>query len=115
MLETLGISDAMAIACAWLFWAVATDMVAIYALVRSRGFRAPAWALLSLVMIFLSFMGIRRVVLVIPLGVTYALWCVFGIFGTIAIGRIAFHQTISRRKGVGIVLLTLGIVCMSMA
>ena len=115
MLDVLGISQEFVIASAWMFWAVVTDMVAIYALVRSTGFRKPTWALLSLAMIFLSFMGIRRVVLVIPLGVTYALWCVFGIFGTIAIGRIAFHQTISRRKGVGIVLLTLGIVCMSMA
>lgn len=115
MLESLGISHSFAMACAWLFWAVATDMVAIYALVRSKGFRKPSWALLSLGMIFLSFMGIRRVVLVIPLGVTYALWCVFGIFGTIAIGNIAFHQTISRRKSFGIALLALGIICMSLA
>lgn len=115
MLESLGISDTFAIACAWLFWAVATDMVAIYALVRSKGFRKPAWALLSLCMIFLSFLGIRRVVLVIPLGVTYALWCVFGIFGTIAIGNMVFHQTISRRKSLGIALLALGIIFMSLA
>lgn len=66
-------------------------------------------------MIFLSFMGIRRVVLVIPLSVTYALWCVFGIFGTIAIAYMAFHQALSRRKIFGITLLALGIICMSLA
>ena len=51
----------------------------------------------------------------IPLGVAYALWCVFGIFGTLVIGFLAFHQKISRRKRIGIVLLTIGIVCMSLA
>lgn len=115
MLKALGITPAHYIAFAWLFWAVATDMVAIYALVRSQGFRKPVWTLLSLTMIFLSFMGMRHVVLVIPLGVAYALWCVFGIFGTIGIGYFLFQQKISRQKQFGIALLTLGIVCMSLA
>ncbi len=103
------------VTAAWLFGAVVTDMVAIYALVRSQGFRQPFWVFVSLSMIFLSFMCMRRVVIVIPLGVAYALWCVFGIFGTIAIGALMFHQKISQRKYIGIGLLTLGIVCMSLA
>ena len=99
----------------WLAGAVATDMVAIYALVRSQGFRRFGWALLSQAMIFLSFVCVRRVVLVIPLGVTYALWCVFGIFGTLAMGAVFFHQRVTRQEQIGIALLTLGIVCMSLA
>lgn len=115
MFHDLSISGELIIAILWLLGAVATDMVAIYALVRSQGFRRRIWALQSIGMIFISFMCMRRVVAVIPLGVAYALWCVFGIFGTLAIGFLAFHQKISRRKRLGIVLLTIGIVCMSLA
>lgn len=107
-------SHELAIALLWLFGAVATDMIAIYALVRSCGFRKLRFAGLSIASIFVSFWCIRRVVLVLPLGIAYALWCVFGIFGTLAIGRIIFHQLISRRKYAGIVLVTLGVVCMSL-
>lgn len=115
MFHDLSISRELLIAILWLMGAVATDMVAIYALVRSQGFRRRTWALLSIGMIFISFMCMRRVVMVIPLGVAYALWCVFGIFGTLAIGFLAFHQKISRRKRIGIALLCMGIVCMSLA
>lgn len=108
-------SHDLAIAMLWLFAAVATDMVAIYALVRSCGFRQLRFAGLSIAAIFVSFWCMRHVVLVLPLGVAYALWCVFGIFGTLAIGRIVFRQQISRRKYAGIALLTLGVVCMSLA
>jgi len=55
----------------------------------------------------------RRVITVIPLGVAYALWCVFGIYGTLAIGRFCFRQKLSRQNGV--VLLSVGIVLMSLA
>lgn len=98
----------------WLFWAVATDMVAVYALVRSQGFRNYGWALQSIIQIFLSFWCMRRVITVIPLGVAYALWCVFGIFGTIIMGWFAFRQRLSRRKTLGLTLLTAGIICMSL-
>lgn len=66
-------------------------------------------------MIFLSFMCMRRVVAIIPLGMAYALWCAFGIFGTVLIGSQVFHQRISGQEYLGIGLLTLGIVCMSLA
>lgn len=90
-------------------------MVAISALVLSHGFRRWKWALLSISAIFLSFFCMRRVVLEIPLGVAYALWCVFGIFGTLAIGAFIFHQHISRQKQAGIVLLAIGVICMSLS
>lgn len=98
----------------WLFWAVATDMVAVFALVRSRGFRNYGWAGMSIAQIFLSFWCMRRVITVVPLGVAYALWCVFGIFGTLIMGKIVFKQRLSTRKCVGIGLLTIGIVLMSL-
>ena len=79
------VSRELAWALVWLAGAVATDMVAIPALVMSHGFRRLAWAALSIAAIFASFFCMRRVVTVIPLGVAYALWCVFGIYGTLAI------------------------------
>lgn len=105
----------LALTALWLAGAVATDMVAIYALVCSKGFCRIGWALLSQMMIYLSFVCLRRVVLVVPLGVTYALWCVFGIFGTLAMGALFFRQRVTRQEQIGIALLTLGIVCMSLA
>ena len=54
-------------------------------------------------------------VLVIPLGVAYALWCVFGIFGTIIMGLVAFRQRLSGQSLIGIVLLTTGIICMALS
>lgn len=97
----ISLRQELIIAILWLFGAVATDMVAISALVLSHGFRRWKWALLSIAAIFLSFFCMRRVVLEIPLGVAYALWCVFGIFGTLAIGAFIFHQHISRQKQAG--------------
>ena len=108
-------SSGMLGAFLWLMGAVATDMVAIYALVRCQGFRLSFWTYLSIAMIFLSFMCMRRVVLVIPLGVAYALWCVFGIFGTIIMGLVAFRQRLSGQSLIGIVLLTTGIICMALS
>ena len=102
-------------AFAWLIGAVATDMVAIYALVRSHGFRRLLWAALSIAAIFLSFFCLRHAVLVIPLAVAYALWCVFGIFGTLLLGRVFFGQRLSRAQAVGVALLTLGVLCMSLS
>ena len=66
-------SSGMLGAFLWLMGAVATDMVAIYALVRCQGFRQSFWTCLSIAMIFLSFMCIRQIILVIPLVVAYAL------------------------------------------
>ena len=111
----ISLRQELIIAILWLFGAVATDMVAISALVLSHGFRRWKWALLSIAAIFLSFFCMRRVVLEIPLGVAYALWCVFGIFGTLAIGAFIFHQHISRQKQAGIVLLAIGVICMSLS
>ena len=108
----ISLRQELIIAILWLFGAVATDMVAISALVLSHGFRRWKWALLSIAAIFLSFFCMRRVVLEIPLGVAYALWCVFE---TLAIGAFIFHQHISRQKQAGIVLLAIGVICMSLS
>ena len=51
-------SSGMLGAFLWLMGAVATDMVAIYALVRCQGFRQSFWTCLSIAMIFLS--GYKR-------------------------------------------------------
>ena len=62
----ISLRQELIIAILWLFGAVATDMVAISALVLSHGFRRWKWALLSIAAIFLSFFCMRRVVLEIP-------------------------------------------------
>lgn len=108
-------SPDLAGAILWLFGAVATDMVAIYALVRSCGFRNIGFAALSIGSIALSFFCLRHSVLVIPLAVAYALWCVFGIFGTLFMGRVVFGQRLSRSQLLGVLLLTLGTLFMSIA
>ena len=105
----------MAGAILWLFGAVATDMVAVYALVRSHGFRRIVWALVAIGSISASFFCLRHSVLVIPLAVAYALWCVFGIFGTLILGKIFFGQKLSPAQMKGVILLTIGVVCMSLA
>lgn len=99
----------------WLFGAVATDMVAVYALARSHGFRNAGYSILSITFIFFSFFCLRHTVLVIPLAVAYALWCVFGIFGTLIMGRIYFGQKLSRSQLIGVFLLTIGVAAMSLA
>ena len=103
------------VAFLWLLGAVATDMGAIYALVRSHGFRRLLWAAASIAAIFLSFYCLRHSVLVIPLAVAYALWCVFGIFGTLLLGRLFFGQRLNRAQGIGVALLTLGVLGMSLS
>lgn len=99
----------------WLLGAVVTDMVAIYALVRSNGFRKIRFAFLSIVAISLSFFCLRFSVLVIPLAVAYALWCVFGIFGTLLLGRLFFRQTLSKAQYKAVLILTIGVLCMSLS
>lgn len=107
--------SALLAAFLWLLGAVGTDMVAIYALVRSNGFRKLWWAALSISAISLCFFCLRHSVLVIPLAVAYALWCVFGIFGTLLLGRIFFRQTLSRAQFQAVLLLTLGVIFISLA
>lgn len=98
----------------WLLGAVATDMVAIYALVRCTGFRKPLWSAGSIAAIFCSFFCLRHSVLVIPLAMAYAFWCVFGIFGTLLMGRLVFGQRLGKGQNIGVVLLSIGIVFMSL-
>lgn len=105
----------LAAAILWLLGAVLTDMAAIYALVRSRGFRQPGFAAMSIAAIGLSFFCLRHSVLVIPLAVAYALWCVFGIFGTLLMGRLVFGQKLTRAQLKGVLLLTIGVILMSIA
>ena len=65
--------------------------------------------------ILLSIFCLRHAVLVIPLAVAYALWCAIGIFGTLLLGRLFFGQWLTRAQGVGVALLSLGVLCMSFA
>lgn len=97
-----------------LFGAVAANMVSVYAQVRSKGFSRLWWALLSILAISFSFFCFRYAVLIIPLGLAYALWCVFGIFGTLALGRIFFQQKLSRTQFKAVLMLLVGVVLMSL-
>lgn len=103
------------IAFLWLLGTVAINMVSVYALVRSDGFRRLVWDAISIGAIICAFYCLRHAVLVIPLAVAYALWCVFGIFGVILMSSLCFRQKLTPNQCKGIVLLVLGIICISLA
>lgn len=103
------------IAWIWLIVSVIVDILANWALKRSEGFSNKLWGILSIVLVSAAFGCMGQVILVMPLALAYALWCVMGIFGTTALSIIVFKQYLSKQKYAAIGVLTLGVVLMNIA
>ena len=110
----LHVSRELAWALAWLAGAVATDMVAIPALVMSHGFRRLGWAALSIAAIFGSFFCMRRVVTVIPLGVAYAIWSGVGTAGVCLLSFLLFQEAMPLVKVAGIAFVIAGMLAINL-
>lgn len=99
----------------WLFGAVVLDVCANWALMKSDGFEKLLWGIFAVSLISLAFVCLGQAILVIPLSIAYAVWAALGIFGTLMIGRVIFHQHLTVKKYIAVTLLTVGVVCINIA
>ncbi|EYU17019.1 MULTISPECIES: multidrug/spermidine efflux SMR transporter subunit MdtI [Photorhabdus] len=100
---------------AFLFLAVALDILANILLKLSNGFRRPWMGVLSLIAVLGAFSALAQAVKGIELSIAYALWGAFGIIATVAAGWIMFNQRLNCKGWGGIALLLLGMVMIKMA
>jgi len=63
----------------------------------------------------LSMTLMSRVVQVLPMGVTYALWSGLGMVAIVLIGMALYQQTPSARQLAGIALITVGVVLVNLS
>lgn len=101
-----------------LFWIIAATILSIlanWALKLSQGFKNKILGVLAISLISLGFGCMGQAILIMPLAIAYAIWCVLGIIGTALLGLIVFKQKLSMQKYIAIALLGTGVVLMSIA
>ncbi len=71
-------------------WAIATK--------NADGFRNPAWACISLVLLAIFVVLLTRALAVLPLGVAYAVWVGIGALGSLAAGAVFFGEPVTAAR-----------------
>ena len=57
---------------------------------------------------------LSKVVMSLPLGLTYALWSGIGTVAIVLVGRFAYHQMMGAGQPIGIALITAGVVLVNL-
>jgi small multidrug resistance pump len=101
---------------AWLtlLIAIAAEIVGTSLLKLSDGLTRPWPTVLLLVAYGGAIALVARVVLVIPLGITYALWSGIGTLAVVLVGALAYRQFLSVSQMVGIALIVAGVIIVNL-
>jgi len=101
---------------AWLLLliAIAAEIAGTSLLKLSEGLTRPWPTLLLLVSYGCAITLVARVVKVIPLGITYALWSGIGTLAVVLVGALASRQFLSISQMVGIALIVAGVVIVNL-
>ena len=101
---------------AWLLLliAIAAEIAGTSLLKLSEGLNRPWPTLLLLVSYGCAITLVARVVKVIPLGITYALWSGIGTLAVVLVGALAYRQFLSISQMVGIALIVAGVVIVNL-
>ena len=98
-----------------LLLAISAEVVGTSCLKLSEGFSRPGPTLVVLTAYGISMTLMSRVVQVLPIGITYALWSGIGIVAIVLIGMLAYNQMPSTAQLIGMGLITAGVVIVNLS
>ncbi len=104
----------MIIPVSLLLGSVSLDLVSLYCIKRSNGFKRMAWGIAGLVAIMLAFVLLSFVVRYMPLGIAYSVWGSLGVLGTVLIDRFVFNSRLGKQGLIGIGFIIIGIVALQL-
>ena len=101
---------------AWilLLFAITSEVIGTSFLRLSVGMTKPLPTISVLAAYGLSMWLLSKVVLSIPLGITYALWSGIGIIAIVLVGLLAYKQVPSLGQLVGIATITVGVIIVNL-
>ena len=97
-----------------LLLAITAEVIGTSFLRLSAGMTRPLPTLLVFGAYAIAMVLLSRVVLSIPLGLTYALWSGIGTVVIVLVGRFAYSQLLSPTQLIGIGLITAGVVIVNL-
>lgn len=97
-----------------LFLAVAAEVIATSVLKTTAGFTRPGPVAVVLLAYGTAFYLLSRVLLVMPLGVAYAIWAGVGVAAVSVIGWAVFGQRLDAAAWVGIGLIVAGVLVLNL-
>ena len=97
-----------------LLLAISAEVIGTSFLRLSEGMTRPLPTLLVFGAYAIAMALLSRVVLSIPLGLTYALWSGIGTVVIVLVGRFAYSQLLNPTQLIGIGLITAGVVLMNL-
>ena len=98
-----------------LLLAISAEVIGTSFLRLSEGMTRPLPTLLVFGAYAIAMALLSRVVLSIPLGLTYALWSGIGTVVIVLVGRFAYSQLLNPTQLIGIGLITAGVVLVNLA
>ena len=114
----LGSSDQLSVTSPnpWLLLllAISAEVIGTSCLKLSQGFSRPLPTLVVLSAYAISMTLMSRVVQVLPMGLTYALWSGIGIVAIVLIGLMFYRQVPTPGQLVGMALITAGVVTVNL-
>ena len=115
----LGSSDRLSVTSPnpWLLLllAIGAEVIGTSCLKLSQGFSRPGPTLIVLSAYAISMTLMSRVVQVLPMGLTYALWSGIGIVAIVLIGLVLYRQVPSHGQLVGMALITAGVITVNLS
>ena len=97
-----------------LLLAIGAEVVGTSCLKLSQGFSRPVPTLVVLSAYAISMTLMSRVVQVLPMGLTYALWSGIGIVAIGIIGLFVYHQVPTQGQIIGMALITAGVITVNL-
>jgi len=94
--------------------AIGAEVIGTSCLKLSQGFSRPGPTLVVLSAYAISMTLMSRVVQVLPIGLTYALWSGIGIVAVVLIGLLVYKQVPTQGQLVGMALITAGVITVNL-
>ena len=114
----LGSSDQLSVTSPnpWLLLllAISAEVIGTSCLKLSQGFSRPVPTLVVISAYAISMTLMSRVVQVLPMGLTYALWSGIGIVAIVLIGLLVYRQVPTQGQLIGMALITAGVITVNL-
>lgn len=104
----------MIIPVSLLLGSVSLDLVSIYCVKRSNGFKRITWGVVGLISIIGAFVLLSFVLRYLPLGIAYSAWGSLGVLGTVLIDRFVFNSRLGKQGLIGITFIIIGIIALQL-
>ena len=97
-----------------LLLAIGAEVIGTSCLKLSQGFSRPGPTLIVLSAYTVSMILVSRVVQVLPMGLTYALWSGIGIMAIVLVGLLVYRQVPTQGQLFGMALITAGVITVNL-